>query len=204
MLVGQKECVFSEKTDQKSKTYSKTMMIRVLGADQGEPYGEIVHWNLAKPVPYQSLSELVFCMDGIAEFLGFSESSFPCCQKNAGLGSGDNRLPDEYRKAISTEQREREGFCREQHLRRGVEIVCVELLGRCHGSLQGRIRGSLTGQKYVYFRSAWELVTIFGKIKGGRHRENNALEGALKIDQSNKEKRREEVCGSKFAGTTDA
>ena len=179
MLVGQREDVFSEETNQETKPYGKTMMVRVLGTDRGEPYGEIIHWNLAKPVPYQSLSELVLRMDGIADFLGFPGNDSLHDQKGDRLGRRDGSLPDEYRRLISTEQRAREGFCREQHLRKAQEIVCVELLGRSHGSLQGRLRGSLTGQKYLYFRSVLELMIIFDKIQSGRNPRNYALEKSV-------------------------
>lgn len=148
-----------------SGNYSGVMLVRIQGIDRGEPYGEIIHLNLIKPVPYQSLAELVFRIDGIIRFLGISDGSIPYRSVRGTNAEGNSILPEEYCKVIPTEQRARDGFCRGFHLKKAQEIVCVEILGTSYVSLQGRMKCRQTGEKYVYFRSGMELMYLFSGLQ---------------------------------------
>lgn len=143
---------------------SRTVMVRIQGVAGGEPWGEIIHLHWQKPVPYRGLAEMIFRMDEIARYLGLCEDG-PGWRSLRGDPEGENGiLPEEYSGRISTEQRARDGFCRELHLKRARDVVCVELLGRHYMSLQGRLRCKGTGERYVYFRSALELMYLFAEL----------------------------------------
>lgn len=129
------------------------MLIRVQGKDRGEPYGEIVHLNLPHTIPYKSLGELVFRIDGIARFLEMSDKR------------PDFRTWDSQNEEMGSPSEE---SCSpaagvQQSLEKG-QVVCLELIGRQHMSLQGRLCGARKGEKEVYFRSALELMHLFSQM----------------------------------------
>lgn len=185
MLVEWKEPKDAKEEKSRQEIYSNIMLVRILRTDQkeaedpGELRGEIIHLNLPKPIPYQGLTELVFRIEGIARLLNLqtgNEESGPSGDgagyRSLGSGPGGKAsvLPQEYCRIVPTEQRAREGFCRGLHLKKAQEVVCVELLGRHHMSLQGRLRCKSTAEQYVYFRSALELMHLFSELsRNERH-----------------------------------
>lgn len=151
---------FARETDPEPQKYSKTVLVRVFGTEGGEPYGEVIHWNLLRPVPFKGLLELLRRIDGVADCLGLFGEENPSGCSGTYLGAEGRGLPAEYQKIIPTRQRAREGFCRETYLKKARWTVRVELFGRCHKGIQGRIHGGTAGREPVYFCSAWELMDI--------------------------------------------
>ncbi|NBH74007.1 hypothetical protein D3Z51_18775 [Clostridiaceae bacterium] len=47
------------------------MLVRVFGTEGGGSYGEVIYWNLLRPVPFKGFPELLRRIDGIADCLGF-------------------------------------------------------------------------------------------------------------------------------------
>ena len=125
------------------------MLIRIFGKRGQEPYGDIVHDHLKKPVPYQGAAELVLKIDAISRSLnpGVAENQFRSVHRSA-RGTG-NTLPKEYWKGEAAAIPARE-----------TDTIYLQLVGRQHTSIQGRICGRFTGRKYISFRSALELIFL--------------------------------------------
>ena len=62
MPVEWKEQTDTRRIRKKASGYSNTMLIHISGTkEEGrEPYGEIVHMNLLRPVPFHGLAQLGF------------------------------------------------------------------------------------------------------------------------------------------------
>ncbi|NBH74161.1 hypothetical protein D3Z51_19635 [Clostridiaceae bacterium] len=164
MPVGQDnrymDATFTGETDTEPRAYSKTVLVRFWGTEGGEAYGEVIHWNLLKPVPFKGIPELLQRIDGVADYLGLFGEGSPSGSPGVYLGAEGRGLPAECQKIIPTRQRARDGFCRETYLKRARRTVRVELLGRCHKGIQGRIHGGTAGREPVYFCSTWEFMGI--------------------------------------------
>ena len=153
------------------------MLIRIFGKKGQEPYGDIVHHNLGRPVPYQGAAQLVLRIDAISRSLDLppSDTAFRSIQGRArdetgnvlpreywqGIGTGvqgkareetGNGLPDEYWQKADTSP---PGRVR--------DTIYLQLIGRQHTSIQGRIWGKATRKKYVSFRSALELIYLLSE-----------------------------------------
>lgn len=125
------------------------MLIRIFGKRDQEPYGDIVHDHLKKPVPYQGAAELVLKIDAISRSL-HPESGGNRFRSVYSRGAGNrNTLPEEYW------QEEAPGVPA-----RVKDTLYLQLVGRQHTSIQGRICGRLTRRKYISFRSALELIYL--------------------------------------------
>lgn len=160
---------------QKGRISGNTMLIRVWGKDRGEPCGDIIHLSLPGPVPYKSLGELVFRIDGIARFLGLldrgkdfrtwnhrkeeTERTLEEYGRPVSGGRSPESLPDDWCKAFLSEDLSGEALPREDR-----QVICLELIGKQHMSLQGRLRGIRAGEKGVCFRSALELMYLFSQL----------------------------------------
>ena len=166
MPVEWKEQTDSGGIRRRASGYSNMMLIRISGTEEEgqEPYGEIVHMNLLKPVPYRGLAELGFRINEIARFLKLQGEAPPYRSLDHDDKEGTGILPEEYSKVIPSGQRARYGFCQGMHLKRAQEIVRVEVLGMQNMSLQGRIRCGSTGEKEIYFRSVLELMYLFSEL----------------------------------------
>ena len=129
------------------------MLIRIFGKKGQEPYGDIVHHNLGRPVPYQGAAQLVLRIDAISRSLDHSPSdtAFRSIQGRARDETG-NGLPDEYWQKADTSP---PGRVR--------DTIYLQLIGRQHTSIQGRIWGKATRKKYVSFRSALELIYLLSE-----------------------------------------
>ncbi|MCI8660797.1 MAG: hypothetical protein HFG54_11235 [Lachnospiraceae bacterium] len=200
-----------EKNQKEPKAYSNVMMISIRKGEQGEPEGEIIHFNLLNPVPYQGIKDLGFRIDEIARFFNLPESSWTCHTKReysddreAGLLSNPQEyrslrmdletrpwaLQREFFQIVPTEWWKSGNFKNRFPAKKSQEIVYMELLGAQNMSLQGRLRCRSTRERYVYFRSALELMYFFAQL--------------LQETGEEKSKRRERVCGKEFARTTGA
>lgn len=151
------------------------MLIRIFGKKDREPYGDIVHYDLKKPVPYQGAAELVLRIDAISRSLdpSGSGSAFRSVKK-----TGDesvNLLPDEYRAKEVTDRKpmaheppdqgsvHREPAEKESPPPKIRDTIYLQLIGRQHTSIQGRIWGRATRKRYVSFRSALELIYLLSE-----------------------------------------
>ena len=63
------------------------MLIRIFGKKDREPYGDIVHHNLGRPVPYQGAAQLVLRIDAISRSLDHSPRTLPSAASRAGPGT---------------------------------------------------------------------------------------------------------------------
>lgn len=168
MPVEWKEQIDTGGIRRRTSGYSKMMLIRISGTEKEgwEPYGEIVHANLLKPVPYRGLAELGFRINEIARFLKLQGEAPLYRSLEHGYKEETGTLSEKYSKVIPAGQRARYGFFQEMHLKKAQKIVWVEVLGMHGMSLQGRIRCKSTGERDVYFRSVLELMYLLSEMMG--------------------------------------
>lgn len=130
-----------------------SMLIQVQGKYRDELCGEIVCLELPRPIPYRSLGELIFCIDGIARILELPGEN------------QDFRTWNRKKEAAEMPWERVSNDSAGEILYQGArQVVCLELIGRQHMSLQGRLRGGLNREKDVYFRSALELMHLFSQL----------------------------------------
>ncbi len=157
------------------------MLIRIFGKKDHEPYGDIIHCDLRKPVPYQGAAELVLRIDAISRSLDLTDSgsAFRSIKKNRG--GNENMLPEEYRKNEAVGKGRRmpgdhllespvildfpeSAADRNAALPPGVQdTIYLQLVGRQNTSIQGRIWGRITKKRYISFRSALELICLLSE-----------------------------------------
>ncbi len=165
---------------------TSAMLIRIFGKKDQEPYGDIVHYHLKKPVPYQGAAQLVLKIDAISRSLDIpsSETVFRSTRRS-GEETG-NVLPEEYwqEKATATERKAVEQKNPEipdspeapgstwtegqtgtdtGSFPKVRDTIYLQLVGRYHTSIQGRIWGNATRKQYISFRSALELIYLLSE-----------------------------------------
>lgn len=185
MPVERKERADERLAGKRTGIFGNTMLIYMTGSGK-EPYGEIIHWDLQKPVPYRGLAELIFCMEEIASFLQISGKGPEFRSINKKLKKGVQTLPEEYHGKGSMTGRTRSVVCQEMYLRRMKDIIRVELIGRQHVSFQGRIQSRETEGEYVYFRSALELMYLLSEQWFLKIQKSTFYQECLIIDEKQK------------------
>ena len=149
-------------TKEASQVFYNQMMIVLSGVEAGEPYGEIVHWYLETPVPYHGLAELIFRLEGIARLLQVPGEDSDFRSLHGRTETKGQILPEEYCRTVSSLRRTTDNFGRKLYRRGKRDMVCVELIGRKHMSLQGKIRIRQKAGE-VCFRSALELMVLLSE-----------------------------------------
>lgn len=124
----------------------RSMLVCIQGWRRGEPFGVIAHPECKGTEPFKSLA-------GLCLGIGRMACSLEALQKRARC-----RFPEERPRL-------------RLHGRKIQEVMVLELFARQHGSLQGRIRGRVTGGRHVYFCSALELQA-FLRDCGGSSKSN--------------------------------
>ena len=174
--------VKTESGDQKISEGSTAMLIRIFGTKDHEPYGDIVHYHLKKPVPYQGAAELVLRIDAISRSLNLPPSGTAFRSVRKPRDETGNVLPEEYwrEEAAGTADMEARRKTPDQSPTpaadpaagfgtdtspppRVRDTIYLQLIGRQHTSIQGRIWGRATRKKYVTFRSALELIYLLSE-----------------------------------------
>lgn len=181
--------------------YSRVMLIRVLGTESGEPWGDIVHPNLNQPVRYHSVAGLSLLIERIARLLNLPGRKEEACPPADDSGGKMGILAKEYQDAESPFQAARP--------ERIQLAVCVELIGGHYMSLQGRIWGGATGGRYRYFRSELELLEMFSRLQqsqckdgweDGRYKKSRGQRAERKKKEDANNGFREEAAARKARG----
>lgn len=129
---------------------SMAMLVGVEGMRDGALYGQIMSQKLPRTVPYRNLGELVLKIDQIETLLHVFKDAA-------------EKIPDDRFKVLCGKgYEELEQDCQPYKFG-GKYIFFLELIGKQNQSLQGRIRGTLTGGSYIYFRSALDLMRILSE-----------------------------------------
>lgn len=170
------------------------MLIRIFGKKDQEPYGDIVHYHLKKPVPYQGAAELVLRIDAISRSLNLPASDTAFRSVRRPRDKTGNVLPEEYWQeetggpgqediqsrgdapeelpAGETIQRKQTSGGKLPAAVSGADTgppprvrdtIYLQVIGRQHTSIQGRIWGKVTKKKYITFRSALELIYLLSE-----------------------------------------
>lgn len=137
------------------------MMVCIHGQVENRIYGAIVNRCLEEPVSFCGLDQLVLKMDEICELVG------------SPMLSMDPRFLQEKRKAdyLGIGKKRKKGRQKtagwqnmfdilKQQAALSREVFEVQILFRSNATMQGRLRCSLSGKKYVSFRSALELLRM--------------------------------------------
>lgn len=146
-----------------TEKFGKCSCAMLIGIDNtvGRISGHIVQYNLARPVPFDNPGELVLRIEEICRYLEGGD------QPRAGTAAAGFRTMDgKCRKKIyflPEKYRQLRDLSAGQRLPRNIltrETFYLEVIGRQHMSLQGRLKGRRTRSQYVYFRSALELMAM--------------------------------------------
>lgn len=159
-----------EKTRQRASVpgtegYDTSFLIGLQGRNEAGLYGSIMHVNLQKPVPFSGAGELIFRIEEISRFLNLLERDREFRSLRGGTAAKAFGLPEEYCKPVPLHQIMEHGLSREFYKVASREKLYLQLIGRQHMSLQGRIKGRPTGGEYVYFRSALELMYLLSELR---------------------------------------
>lgn len=141
-----------------------TMVVSICKIQEGGLYGHILHGRLKLPVPYRGTCDLVLKADAISKQFRpcGSDGEYRCLRD--GLTGAAAILPPEYREEMP-EGLWKNHSCDAEFCQLGTkEAFCLQILERQNYSLQGRLRGRLTGGKYVYFRSGMELMHMLSTL----------------------------------------
>ena len=155
-----------------------------------EPYGDIIHYHLKKPVPYQGAAELVLRIDAISRSLNLPASGNTFRSVRRPRDETGNVLPGEYwqegppgrkpgaardskgRSSLQQDVSVMEGIPADGSDNSGIDTspppkvrdtIYLQVFGRQHTSIQGRIWGRVTKRKYITFRSALELIYLLAE-----------------------------------------
>lgn len=151
------------------------MLVYIQGTERGEPYGKIVSGCLRGPAAFGSLGELILTMDRIcgpaaADVLPAArqsaqeglreEKSAPAARKKEDLAAWEDSTPSP-RAADGLEGALKEA---DRSVRAGA-VLAVRIMFRENSSMQGSVRGRLTGGKNVLFKSALELMRMLSQME---------------------------------------
>ena len=120
------------------------MLVCINGYQENRPYGVIVNYCLPAPVYFTGIHELILRVDEVCERIGA-----PMRTQN----SPDQMAMPIQERLADTAQAE--------------EVLIIHVLYRQHASMQGRLHTSFSGQYYVSFRSALELMRMLAEVDAG-------------------------------------
>lgn len=141
-----------------------SMLVFLLGKDERGLQGVILNSYLKEPVNFHGLADMMLKLDDICDWIG-------CPQRAVEPRLLNERMRQRYEreKGIHPErlnkQQLNENFV-EMHMNRlrPKEILHVTVEFRQYATIQGHVRGNLTDQQQVPFRSGLELMRMFERI----------------------------------------
>lgn len=153
----------SKAEDRISRTVS--ILACIHGADNGGIYGKLVNFYLREPVEFAGVGELVLKADLICDWLDGQE------QKIEGPFL-NNEMKRKFRKKYNEDAKVSvdcllnwQGNPAYSEATHAKEVLIISIDFRRNFSMQGRVRGRLTGGRYVCFRSALELLRMLNMIE---------------------------------------
>lgn len=164
MTAGERAGSHSRISGQRIGIKSTVMLIRTWGRIQGEPYGELLSYHSAGPIPFANMRELILKANEISKFQN-SQDGMHLLQTSC---SEKDERKRRFRK--QHEETEGEGFLWEEdfhpEVRKSLEKFYLEIIGRRYESIQGRIRSKNSKGRNVYFHSALELMLLLSTARG--------------------------------------
>lgn len=121
--------------------HAGSFLVYILGRNEKKLYGIMVGRYLEEPVKFDGLDQLVLFLDEM-------------CRNQ----EKEKRVP--FDRSVLTELGKK-SYASQY---RAKELLQISVTGCEHNSLQGRIRGGFTAGKYVFFRSALELMRLLDGI----------------------------------------
>lgn len=142
---------------------SADLLVLIQGSRGQELYGSVAHEALQAPVPYGNIRELLLILDAIGRELGLSPSQEGFRTLNGKEDSGLGSAKPDWRTVDGEDEENR--FWSQIYAQRPREFFQLRLMGMQNNSLQGSVRGRLTEGRYVYFRSALELMSMLSAVR---------------------------------------
>lgn len=137
------------------------MLACINGYENNMPYGIIVNYHLPCPVSFRGIHGLIMALDEVCEMVG------------APMATTEPRFLQEERerkyRALKESRQTKSGnvLAKEEmaakvfpYVTAAREVIQVHVLFRQNSSMQGRLRCSCTGTRYIAFRSALELMRM--------------------------------------------
>ena len=142
-----------------------TMLVFLQGQDACGLYGSIINGFLREPVKFHGLGELILRLDEICDWIN-------CPRRVSEPRFFNEWMKKEFLESQNSHpEAERENCLPEMDLNACIrafsarEVVMVYVGYRQNASLQGFVRGRVTEEQYVSFRSALELMRMFSMIQ---------------------------------------
>ena len=137
------------------------MLVCINGCENNMPYGIIVNYHLPCPVSFGGIHGLILALDEVCEMVGApmatTEPRF--LQKERELQYRALRGNQQKKSGKVLEKEEVAGNL-DPYVTAAKEVILVHVLFRQNSSMQGRLRCSYTGTRYIAFRSALELMRM--------------------------------------------
>lgn len=118
-----------------------SLFVYILGKNERGLYGMAVGEGMEQPAEFAGTDRLVLLIAGMCGDAAFSYPALLGGGLLAEMGKGGYAL--RYR---------------------AKELLQVTVTGRRNDDVQGRVKGMFTGGKYVYFRSALELLRVLDEL----------------------------------------
>ncbi len=141
-----------------------TMLICLEGEDGSGLYGTILNAHLKAPVKFRGIAEMILKLDEICDWVGCPQRTAEPRMLNPELkGQYEVKRPSrsDMVKECLSDSNDLEAAVRVLHPK---EMVLVSVEYRQNASIQGRVRGKLTDQQSVSFRSGLELMRMFSLV----------------------------------------
>lgn len=142
-----------------------TMLVCFRGKNGLDLYGEILNCYIDRPVCFYSIGDLILKLDEICNWIGTPQPTTNPRFLNKKMSIQYMcRTMDENKIPVKAKLKLQANKSLSAHAVRARETLMIVIEYRQNASLQGRVIGKVTSNKYVNFRSALELMRMIREI----------------------------------------
>ncbi len=142
-----------------------TMLICFHGKEGEDFYGEILNCYIEKPVCFFGIGDLILKLDEMCDLIGTPQSTTEPRFLNKKMA---NQYELRTRRKIKIPEKAsiqlQNSMVLYSQASRAKNTLLIKIEFRQNASMQGRVIGKITSQKYICFRSALELMRMIKEI----------------------------------------
>ena len=136
------------------------MLICIQGKTEDRIRGEICSYHLKKTIPFSDIGDMVLKIDEICDWLGTPQRTTNPRFMNSEMEQRYLDASKEHSEMVEDMGIGRYGVTPFPQALKSRAVLVVIVRYRQNSSIQGTIKGRLTGDKEVSFRSALELMRM--------------------------------------------
>lgn len=140
--------------------WSSMMLICIQGKTEDRIRGEICSYHLKKTIPFSDIGDMVLKIDEICDWLGTPQRTTNPRFMNSEMEQRYLDASREHSEVVEDKGIGRYGVTPFPQALKSRAVLVVIVRYRQNSSIQGTIKGRLTGDKEVSFRSALELMRM--------------------------------------------